>query len=87
MVSFGLAPEDLYLPRYTLSSIAHFFRILQQPNHFQSKEFKPLNNIYRVDSYHDYLCLLYARPTNSNLSREVMEINTGKDKITRVLGR
>src|SRR6266550_196402 len=73
--------------RYTLSSIAHFFRMTSQSTHFQSKEFKPLNNVYRVDSYRDYLCLLYAKPKNANLSREhwkVTEINTYKDQRTTV---
>ena len=73
--------------RYTLSSVAHFFRIMEQPKQVQDKEFKPLNNVYRVDSYRDYLCLLYAKPTNSDLSREhwkVVEINTYKDGKTKV---
>ena len=72
--------------RYTLSSIARFLRMTKSI-HFQSKEFKPLNNAYRVDSYRDYLCLLYATPKNSKLSRshwKATEINTYKDHSTKV---
>ena len=73
--------------RYTLNSIAHFFRIMDQPRPIISIEFKPLNNVYRVDSYRDYLCLLYAKPKHADLSREhwkVIEINTYKDGGTSV---
>ncbi|KAF8333006.1 hypothetical protein F5887DRAFT_995156 [Amanita rubescens] len=73
--------------RYTLTSIARFLRMSSKSIHFQSIEFKPLNNVYRVDSYRDYLCLLYATPKNAGLSREhwkVTEINTYKDHSTKV---
>ncbi|KAF8333001.1 hypothetical protein F5887DRAFT_922152 [Amanita rubescens] len=59
----------------------------KEPDYSQSKEFKPLNDVFRVNSYRDYLCLLYAKPMNSNLSREhwnVTEISIYKDRRSRV---
>ena len=74
--------------RYTFTSIAHFFRIMQpQQNYAESPEFLPIKNGQRVGSYRDSLSLLYLDPKTVNLARnrwKVAEIKTYKDKGTKV---
>ena len=74
--------------RYTITSIAHFFRIMQpQQNYAESPEFLPIKNGQRVGSYRDSLSLLYLDPKTANLARNhwrVAEIRTYKDKGTKV---
>jgi hypothetical protein len=74
--------------RYTITSIAHFFRIMQpQQNYAESPEFLPIKNGQRVGSYRDSLSLLYLDPKTVNLARNhwrVAEIRTFKDKGTKV---
>ncbi|KAF8695507.1 hypothetical protein AX14_001777 [Amanita brunnescens Koide BX004] len=81
------APFSLRL-RYTITSIAHFFRIMQpQQNYAESPEFLPIKNGQRVVSYRDSLSLLYLDPKSVHLARDqwkVAEIKTYKDKGTKV---
>ncbi|KAF8670826.1 hypothetical protein AX14_005784 [Amanita brunnescens Koide BX004] len=75
--------------RYTITSIAHLFRIMQQPspNYAASREFVPIKNGNHVDSYSESLRLMYTDPATVHLARDrwkVAEIKTYKDKDTTV---
>ena len=71
--------------RYAITSIARFFRIMQQPqpNYVDSPEFLPIKNGNRVDAYSGSLSLVYINPKTVRLARDhwkVAEIKTYKDK-------
>ena len=74
--------------RYTITSIAHFFRIMQpQQNYAEAPEFLPIKNGQHVGSYRDSLSLLYLDPKTAKFARnnwKVTEIKTFKDKGTKV---
>ena len=75
--------------RYAITSIAHFFRIMQQPqqNYAESPEFLPIKNGERVNSYCTSLRMLYINPKTAHLARnhwKVAEIKTYKDQSTAV---
>ena len=74
--------------RYTITSIAHFFRIMpSQQNYAESPEFLPIKNGERVVSYCTSLRMLYINPKTTHLARDhwkVAEIMTYKDRSTTV---
>ena len=77
-------PISLHL-RYTITSIAHFFRIMKQSeqNYAEIPEFLPIKNGERVGSYCTSLRMLYIDPETSHLSLDhwqLVDIKTYKDK-------
>ena len=71
--------------RYTITSIARFFRIMKQPeqNYAEIPEFLPIKNGERVGSYCTSLRMLYIDPETSHLSLDhwqLVDIKTYKDK-------
>ena len=81
-------PFSLHLG-HAITSIAHFFRIMQQPspNHTALLEFMTIKNGNCVDSYSESLRLMYTDPATVHLAHnhwKVAEIKTYKDKDTKV---